>query len=910
MGEPPESARHTLHVYVHRLRRALGDERDRLAHHSSGYRLLVEDGELDAARFERLVTDGREALARNDHEGAAARLDEALRLWRGPPLNEFSDDPFAVDEAGRLEQLRLNALEDKMWAELGLGNHTEFVTELQELVSRHPLREVFWEQLMLALYRCGRQSDALRTFQAARSFLAEELGIDPGAALRTLESRILAQDPALVPHRPIVAAHTVAGLPQQRTTFVGRRVELEACSKLLSSSRLLTLFGPAGAGKTRLAIELARQGAAGFRDGVFFVPLATVTDVRLVDATIASALGLRDNPGVAAIEGVKAFLAARRSLLILDNFEHLLAASHEVGVLLDSAPDLTVLVTTRAPLQIGGEQLFPVPPLRSPPPARRTDPLAITRYDATSLFVSRARAADPGFKVDASNAADIAGIVDRVDGLPLAIELAAARVRVLPLRGLLALLEQRLPVLTNAPLDGEQRHRTMHDAIDWSYELIPGNEKSALRRLAVFVGGFTLDAAASVVQVDELTMLNMIDALLSHSLLYRPMTTGVPRYAMLELTREFALEHLEAAGEGHAARVAHLNYYCALAEDIEPKLSADPGGEGSRRLEAETANIQTALSFALAGGIPDGGLRLAAAVWRHWQSTERLSEGRHWLSELVQHPAAGPHERARGINALAGLAYWQADYDTAAGLYEELLDFYRSIGDQANEAETLYALSLTVMWEEKDLELGNRYSAQALELFQAIGSEQGLGRALMAQAGLHWWRHDYDEAHRLWVEALDLARSANDQATVLTMLAGLAAMKYQMGQAGTALELARSGLQDAREARNDHVAVWLLDLIASFSAREAPIAAVTLAAAAASLRERAGGGVLPEFLEIEGAEESASGLIERAAIDRARQVGTQLTFGEAVDLGHELAARQTIDRRASTPIWRGSTRSE
>lgn len=902
-GEPPETARHALHVYISGLRHAMDDGPKRIERSHAGYRLWVEADELDSRRFEHLSKEGRSALDRNDARTADKVLSKALELWRGPPLCEFTDDRFAIDEASRLEELRLTTQEAKLWAELELGRHVAVIPDLQDLVAAHPFREAFWEQLMLALYRTGRQAEALRVFQSVRVVLANELGIEPGAALRIMEGRILSQDRGLLLDSQVPVADLAANLPPQRTVFVGRAQELDQAANLLDRSRLLTLTGPPGGGKTRLGIELARRKAASFAHGVVYVPLAAVDAPRHVAAAIATALGLHDVADATPLQTTKAHLAERNTLLILDNFEHVLDAAHEVGQIIDAAPGLTVLATSRAPLQIEGEQRFPIPPMHTPPLSMGTDLDAITTFDATSLFVTRAREVDPSFHLDAAVCPTVAAIAERLDGLPLAIELAAARIQFLTPADLLARLDRRLTLLTSGRSDGEARHQTMRNAIAWSYELLPPDEQMVFQRLGVFVGGFTLEAAAAVAEIDDMTAGNTVESLLRQNLLHRPVTEGPARYSMLELTREYATELLDLAGALITTRDRHARFYRRLATGVEPELAAEPGGRGRRTLEDEVGNLRAALSYLVTQGRPDEGIPLASAAWRFWQVSGRLTEGRDWLSDLLELPGADAATRAVGKGALAALAYWQADYEEARRIYEELVDYYRAIADKANEADALCSLSLTANWQ-KDIELGARLAAESRSIFEEIGSRQGMGRASMAQAGACLFNHDYESAYLLWMESLQIARESNDQALVLTQLAGLAALTHHLGRQGEAVEVAIQGLEEAGEVHHQHVIVWILDLIASFCATEAPVEAVMLEASAAALRARAGGGVLPEYLEITNARSVAEGAIDSGTLDDAWRAGTEMDLEHAVALARSLGRRLVQHpalRRGPTP---------
>ena len=886
-GDPPETAWHMVHVYVSRLRKALCRDGARLERRGTGYCFSIEPGELDVPRFEHLATEGRAALARHDADGASVQLREALNLWRGPALAEFADEEFAREEAVRLNELKLATLEQRMWADLELGRHGEVVEELQDLANQHPFRETFWEQLMLALYRSGRQADALRSYQMARANLVEQLGLDPGPALRRMEERILAHDPSLEPARTVDASLNRHEMPLQRTSFVGRERELAQAAELLERSRLLTLTGAPGSGKTRLALRLATDHQDGFPDGSFFVPLAPVTNPRFFDGTVARTLGLREVPGETALDGVKGFLRHRRVLVILDNFEQILPAAPQIGELLDAAPHLTIMVTSRAPLGISGEQELPVPPLGVPSVDRLPDLEALAGYDAVALFVVRARAADPSFELNAGNAAAVAEITICLDGLPLAIELAAARIKLLPPQDLLRRLEQRLTVLTGGPADAVDRHRTMRDAIAWSYELLDPEKQALFRRLGVLRGGFTLKAATAVADLPNMDIVDGVGWLLSKSLLYRPVDVGQARFVMLEMIREFALEKLASAGEDEESSDRHARYFLSLAEEIEAELTQEAQRDAIGVLSQEIDNIRGALQHALDAHEPDLGLLLAGSIWRFWQSCDQFTEGREWLESLLAQPGASDEVRAKGLTALAGLAYWQADYDEALARYDEALNLYRAAGDRFNEADTLYGMSLTANWNG-DHDTGERLAEVARLLFEELGSKEGLGKALMAQGFSLWKRADHAAALLLYERSTAIARECGDSAMATTTLLGVASLTFHLGERTEAMKIIMDVVEEATESRNAHIAVWALDLVAAFAASALPERAVRLAGAVDFLREEAGGGFLPQSLGIEDARSAAGRLLSPESLEQSWEQGRGMGLEEAVAHAHEL----------------------
>lgn len=620
-GEHLANPTNALQVRVSKLRRQLGG---RITTQPVGYALEVDRDDVDVARFARLVS-GR-------------RFDEALALYRGAPLAEFLGQEWARAEAARLEELYLAAVEEHVENRLRDGGDVALVSELEALVAAHPLRERLRGQLMLALHRNGRSADALARYQDGRCLLLEELGLDPSDALQQLEGAILRQEETL--HVPALRSRPPTNLPARLSSFIGRTADLERAVGALGRSRLVTLTGPGGAGKTSLAIEAAQAAVPSYRDGVWFAALAGVTNPAQVPLTIAEALGIAD-PALAPRELISAWLSQREVLLVLDNCEHLVdACAGIVEQMLQSAATGTrVMATSREALGVAGEVQLPVPPLAD--------------ADAIALFVERAAAVNPSFELGDDE--DAVGLIcERLDGMPLAIELAAARVNMLPAAEIAKRLDDRFRLLTGGPRTAEARHRTLRGTIDWSHDLLTEAQRVLLRRLSVFRGGWTLEAAEDVCAGGAARagdVLELLTGLVAQSLV----VASGGRFRLLETIREYAGDRLVDASEEEALRERHARYFVDLAEQAEPELRRRQQAQWLARLRAENDNFQLALSWCRkrATDEPDLGLRLAAALGWYWY-VGRQMEGRSELAAMLDASCGGPSLiRARALQALS-----------------------------------------------------------------------------------------------------------------------------------------------------------------------------------------------------------------------------------------------------------------
>ncbi len=639
--EPPAGAAGALQALASRVRRLLPDPALLVAV-SGGYRLDIEPDQVDAVRFDRLATAGRQALAQGDLAAAEDALAEALDLWRGPALAEVADAPFAAAPAARLAELRVAAAEDRAEARLQRG--ADVVAELEALVRAEPLRERPHAQLMRALHATGRSAQALAVYESLRERLADQLGIDPSAELAALHLRIL-------------RGETGGGRGNLRTaltSFVGRDTELARVAEALAGSRLVTLVGPGGAGKTRLATEAARAWAQQHGADVWVAELAPVRHSDELPGAVAEALRLHevrmlDPAGRRGnAERLRDALADRRALLVLDNCEHLIQASAALAdTLLGGCPGLTILATSREPLAITGESLCPVGPLPVPPPG--TPPGPALGYPAVRLLADRAAAVRPGFAVTPSTVDDVVQICARLDGLPLAIELAAARLRTLPVDQVAGRLGDRFRLLTGGSRTALPRHRTLQAVVEWSWELLDAAERRLAQRFSVFLDGATMAAATGVCGADAWELLP--------SLVDKSLVTFADdgRYRMLETIRAYAGERLAEAGEAEQIRDAHAGYFLALAEQAEPWLRTREQLRWLAELTADRDNLTGALRWAIDSGDAVTALRLVGALGWYWTLRSQHAEAVAWSREALAVPGELPTDARTLVRIYLGL---------------------------------------------------------------------------------------------------------------------------------------------------------------------------------------------------------------------------------------------------------------
>ncbi|HSK60093.1 MAG TPA: BTAD domain-containing putative transcriptional regulator [Actinomycetospora sp.] len=709
---PPAAARGSLHAHLSRLRAALAAHGAGgcLRTEAAGYVLDVAPEQVDAVVFEQRVREARRRLP-DDPGAALAILDDALALWRGPAYAGIVEHEPVRGEATRLEELRLGAIDDRTDALLALDRHAEALPDLERAVARHPLRERPRGQLMLARHRAGRTVEALEAFHRLRRMLAEEYGLDPSPALRRLESELLRGSVGPTSRRP-------PGSRARLTSFVGREADLAELDRVLADTRLVTLTGTGGAGKSRLAAELADRVADRFSDGVRTVELAPARDGAAVVDAFARELGVRRQGATPLPDTLVAALRPRRVLLVVDNCEHVLdEVAALVGRIVRDCARVSVLATSRQRLAVAGEHLRPVAPLAVPADGCTT-PDALGRVASVRLFRDRASAADPSFRLDDGTAGPVAHICRRLDGLPLAIELAAARVAALRPADLAVRLDARFGLLTGGRRDDTGRHRTLRATIDWSYELLDPAEAALFARLSVFRGGFDLVAVESVCGSDagRVDTAGLLAALVDKSMVVAAPSGPASRYRLLETLRDHGAELLDHEESARVER-AHATYFVHLAEAADRDVRGREEARGVAAIARDLSNLRAAHRWAIRTGDADLALRLCAAL--HFYAIHRLhDEVLGWGVEATELPAAEGHPlRASVLASVAFGAAHRGEREAARALARRGLT---AACDPAGRADVLETLAVLDIYEGR-LADSRRHGATAVATARRCG---------------------------------------------------------------------------------------------------------------------------------------------------------------------------------------------
>lgn len=868
---PPAGAPGSLQVYVHGLRRALGAAR--IERHGTGYRLRLDGDSLDLHRFDELVGRATRALAAERPDEAADALEHALTLFVGEPLADLAGEPAATSAAGSIEEKRVHALELRGDAELALGRHASLLGELQGLIREHPYRERLRRQQILALYRSGRQKDALDAYREARATLVDELGVEPGPELQELERAVLRQDPALAP--PVAAASPPppTHLPRPSTPLVGRRLEIAAVAGLLrGQSRLVTLTGPGGTGKTRLALAVADELASEAGGGAVFVDLAATDDPLVVLDAIAQQLEAPER--ATPLESIGAAVGERPPLFVLDNFEQLLTAAPDVAALLETAPGVRVLVTSRAPLRLGAEREYPVPPLPVPTPGAPFEEVAAN--ETVRLFAARAQAVDPAFMLDDANAEAVARICRRLEGLPLAIELTAGRVRLLPPTELASRLERSLDLTAEGARDLPARQRTLRATLDWSYGLLPEREQRVLRRLAVFAGAGSLEAAEAVVADGDLVP--SVELLVEHSLIRR--RTEPLRFRLLAPIREYALARLVEAGEEEEVRERHARYFLAAAEAIDTS-TLDERMLGA--LDLEHDNLRAALEWSAATGAVSSEVRLAVVLRHYWFIRGYLREGRRYLSRAIESSADGPPEQhALVLIHGAAFAYRLGALEEAEAELERAREIYEGLGDDSNAAWCRSELGNVAFTDGRLDEAAGLYSAAA----SFFAEESNVYRQATALANLAEVRRTQGrmkEAAETLEQALALqrARGALDLDAMAISVHNLARIRFALGDYDGACRLAAECFEIAARVGYREVTAYAVEMVAELAFADGDFErALRLLAVCESLFGQIG--ALMQGEEQQGYERTLAAVRERLG-DDALAAARSAAAGTTVD---------------------------
>jgi predicted ATPase/DNA-binding SARP family transcriptional activator len=933
----PANPKHALQSAVSRLRRTLGTftSSDVVLTDSSGYR-LADAATTDVQRLGDLV-ERAGSLNSDDPMAARALLAEAVDLGADRPLADFAYDDWAQPHIASLSQAVLLATGDRIELDLRLGRHNEAVPELQRLVGDHPLRERFWGLLMLALYRSGRQGAALAAFGEARRLLGEELGVEPSGELRRLEQAILDQDPDLDADiegsadaiAPMAPRHVASAekLPVQLTSFIGREHDLETLEDLAGEQRLVTLTGPGGTGKTRLAIELASALRHAHPDGVWFVDFTKISSDDEVWSAIGSARGVREHESGDLAAVVARHIGPDRTLMLADNCEHVIAGVAVAAErLLADCPGLRIIATSREPIKAGGEVVWPVAPLRIPQPASALGAGDIAGFQAVQLLTDRLTALNPAFILDDDSAPALARISAAVDGIPLALELAAARAASMGPVEVSELLADHYELLEGGRRTAAPRQQSYEATVRWSYDLLESDEQRFFRWLAVFRSGFDLAAAEQVSgeSVDDVP--TFIARLSDASLISRDSATvAAGRYRMLEPVRQAAAKLLGEHDEENAAREAHRAYYRELATRVGQGLRSPDQASWIQLVDLDRANLLAAFEHSSTSGDAEIALVIASSLAPYMQVRGQLTEGRKLLSAALD-LGAGPNElRATTLVDLAHLSFFQCDYsemgkyadaaldlidpdehpvvaadaftvqglaalkrrdrDLAHQLLDESQRIYEDAGDtwRAGMALSYHGL---VSLDEGDMAAARRSYEASLSLLRGDGESWVTAFALCSLGNLARAAGDPDLADSLLAEALSMSQRLDDTWGVARAEAYLGRLRIDDGEFETAAMLLTDALDRfLRMGDREDTALCLEGIAALVAAQGDAESAVELFGAGQRIRASVVPAFSSENLDYLGTEPVVDGLRDSLGSER---------FTEAMERGKGLRNRDAI----------------
>jgi len=770
------------------------------------YRLhLPVHATVDVEEAGRLLHAARAALVSGNPTAARRMAAESTALSRSTFLPGATGTWVETRQA-KFRELHLQALEVLAEASAATGDYDDAVAAAEEAIEREPFRESSYVLLMKAHDAAGNRAAAVRAFERCRAALRTELDIEPSATTVEANRRIVAATLGDEGAAPGGAGAT--NLPTALSTFVGRGAELTQLEVAARHSRLLTLTGPAGVGKSRVAVELAGRLAPAHADGVWFIELADVSDPARVPQQVLSVLRIPESPGCDAMESLVGSLAHRDALVVLDNCEHLVAAAATLtATLLGACPALRVLVTSREPLRVPGEATWVVPPLPVPASAGSGDLDALMTYDGVRLFVERAAMFAPG--LDLRPASAVVDICRLLDGLPLALELAAAHTRLVPLEDMARRLDAHVRVLTRGMRHGPARHQTFQAALDWGYDLLSANEQQVLCRLSVFAGGFTLDAAEAVHQAGSIDVVESLTALVDKSLVVLERREGVMRYRLLETIRHYGQQRLAAAGMTAEARDAHLRWAVGVARTAEPELSGPLQDTWLAMLDAEHDNLRAALQWA--GGCDPATelVELTLALSQFWEVRGYLTEGRSWLEAAARASGAGPDAVARCLNASGVLAHHQCDYRAARRLHQRAAVAFEQLENRRGVATALNGLA-NVASSNRDMPTASKLYAEVIDIGRELADQRILAASLMNLGVLIVHQlfagtmhpDEAAQAHEMFQEALYLHRELGDLHGISLSLQNLGVLAGFLGDDGVARRYLEESLAISRHLGN------------------------------------------------------------------------------------------------------------
>jgi non-specific serine/threonine protein kinase len=906
-------ARANLRTLLHRLRQALPLV-DTFLHIDAQTVQWRADAPwtLDLGAFEQALAQADQAEQRGDQAAAHAALQEAVVHYHGDLLPGWYDD-WVLVERERLHRAFLAALERLIWLLEQQHDYAAAIVYAQRLLRHDPLHEVAYQYLIRLHGLSGDRASALRVYQTCVTVLERELGVEPSPATRDTYERILNLEVAAAfVERPAPPAPRQQrnNLPLALTSFVGWTQEIAEVSRLLARTRLLTLTGAGGCGKTRLALAVAEAQLAAYPDGVWLVELASLTDAALVPQAVATTLGVREEPQHSLTATLLEALHSRDMLLLLDNCEHLIDACAQLATtLLGACPQLHILATSREALGIAGETTCPVPSLALPDIQQSPRLEELVQVEAVRLFVERALATLPTFTLVEANAATVAHLCRRLDGIPLAIELAAARIKLLSVEQLAERLDDCMRLLTSGSRTALPRQQTLRAAIDWSYNLLTEAEWALFRRLAVFAGGWTLEAAEAVCSegdIAEDVVLELLAHLVDKSLVVvETQHGGAVRYRLLEPMRQYAQEKLREAEDANTIRQQHAGFFLVLAETAEPELRGAQQIAWLERLEAEHDNLRVILGWTLEQKAAEINARLSGALWRFWYTRSYLSEGRRWLDAALtlldgslrlscggsELPDQAHYQqrrlmmavRAKVLGGAGGLAWGQGAYTDAETYYQEGLALARELGDQAEIARLLNGLGVVAMYQA-DYRHAERFCAESLALFRALEDTWGIATTLSNAGAIAQLQNDYPQAQDLYTESLRLRRQLQDRLGMSIALVNLGEVALRQGDYARAREVYREGLALCGELGAKAAVAYYLEGLATIAGAQSQLVHAARLYGAAAMLRKAIGAPLP----------SADHSVNERLVAEVRNQLDPVAWAEAWAAGWALPLEQAI----------------